>query len=94
MIAVVVLLSLLHHVRFHLECTVYCVVAINILITHAVQRTTHLLAPVHSAVGLSVAMICNAMPDSRFQSNFSNGCVNAVFNYSMTINNLCSCKFM
>jgi len=40
------------------------------------------------------AMSSNAMPDSGFQSNFSNGCVNAVFNYSVSINNPYRCKFM
>jgi len=34
----VVLLSLLHCAQIHLECTVSSVVAIAILITHAVQR--------------------------------------------------------
>jgi len=31
-------------------------------------------------------MSYNAMPDSGFQSNFSNTYVNAIFNYSMSIN--------
>jgi len=54
-VVVVVYLSLLHHAQFYLECTISSMVAINILITHALQRTTHSLAPVHSAVGFSIA---------------------------------------
>jgi len=73
------------------------VAAINIYFGRTtVQRVIHSLTPVHSAASLSIAtMDCNAMPDSRFQSNFSNGCVNAVFNYSMPINDpnaMNSCK--
>jgi len=59
-IAVVVLLSFLQRVWFHLEYTITSVAAmpaINILITHAVQRTKHSITPVHSAVGFSIAMM-------------------------------------
>jgi len=56
-VVVAVLLSLLHRTRFHLECTVSTVIAINILIAHAVQRTTHSIELVHSAVSFSIAMM-------------------------------------
>ena len=97
----VVLLSLLHCAQIHLECTVSSVVAIAILITHAVQRPhihSHLFNSCSSQFkrrkdGRAV-MPCMTLSSSQILVTDVTGCVSAVFNYSMSINNPKLCEFM